>query len=76
MRFELDETTEAVVQAAAAALPAEETDVERSWKALGHSGLLSLSVPARLGGEGLGVLPSMTVLTFGRAGRDGGRAPG
>ena len=50
MDFELDETSQAVVQAAAAVLDSE-TPVDgpdaaqRVWKALAHSGLLTLSVP-------------------------------
>lgn len=70
MRFELDETAEAAAQAANAVFDAESLGptvdadtADRVWKALGHSGLLTLSVPPRLGGEGLGVLPTMVVLT-------------
>ena len=61
MRFELDETAQAAVQAATAVLDAEglsdvgttvDADLtDRTWKALGQSGLLTLSVPERLGGE-------------------------
>jgi len=63
MEFQLDETAEAVVQTAAAVLDDATMDADGMWKALGQSGLLSLSVPVRLGGEGLGVLASMTLLT-------------
>jgi alkylation response protein AidB-like acyl-CoA dehydrogenase len=83
VQFALDETAQAVVQAAAAILdgadgvgPAGAADaaaVERTWKALGHAGLLSLSVPTRLGGEGLGALASMTLLT--EIGRRGAALP-
>src|SRR5690348_14441112 len=34
-----------------------------AWKALGHAGLLSLPVPAALGGDGLGVPEAALVLT-------------
>src|SRR5690349_1010277 len=34
-----------------------------AWKALGHAGLLSLSVPAALGGDGLGVVETAVLLT-------------
>ncbi len=105
MRFELDETCEAIVHAAAAVLDgslgpldgsgslldgslgplngvrrpldgqgSDDPDLaERTWKALGQSGLLSLSVPTRLGGEGLGVLASMVMLT--EVGRRGAVLP-
>jgi alkylation response protein AidB-like acyl-CoA dehydrogenase len=63
MDFDLDETCEAVVQTADAVMDDSTMDPEAMWKELGRSGLLSLSVPARLGGEGLGLLPTMTVLT-------------
>ncbi|HEY7225634.1 MAG TPA: acyl-CoA dehydrogenase family protein [Micromonosporaceae bacterium] len=70
MDFALDEACVAAVQTASAVLDAEAmldasgTDAaDRTWKALGGSGLLCLSVPRRLGGEGLGVLASMVVLT-------------
>ncbi len=62
MDFELDEAGQAIVQAAAAALDAE-ADADAMWKALRRSGLLALSVPRHLGGEGLGVLATMTLLT-------------
>ena len=79
MDFALDETATAIVAAAAGVLDGEVghgeaadgagEEAERTWKALGQAGLLSLSVPARLGGEGLGVLASMLVLVeIGRRG--------
>jgi 3-oxo-4-pregnene-20-carboxyl-CoA dehydrogenase alpha subunit len=55
MRFTLDEKQQAVADLAAEVLDdagAEEPD--RTWKALAESGLLSLAVPDRLGGDGLG----------------------
>ena len=63
MEFELDDTMQAVVQTAAAVLGDAGMDADGVWRALGQSGLLLLSVPARLGGEELGVLASMVVLT-------------
>jgi alkylation response protein AidB-like acyl-CoA dehydrogenase len=62
VQFELDEAGAAVVETAASVLALEQ-DPDASWKALGAAGLLALSVPSRLGGEGLGVLPTMTLLT-------------
>src|SRR6266511_2118658 len=66
MDFALDET-----QAAAAALARETLSrepTESAWKALAQAGLLSLAVPTRLGGEGLGLLEVAAVLTeVGRA---------
>jgi 3-oxo-4-pregnene-20-carboxyl-CoA dehydrogenase alpha subunit len=42
---------------------------DQAWKALGQAGLLTLSVPERLGGDGLGVIETCAVLTeVGRAG--------
>jgi 3-oxo-4-pregnene-20-carboxyl-CoA dehydrogenase alpha subunit len=44
--------------------PAFEGDFDPAvWKALGHAGLLSLSVPASLGGDGLGVVETAVLLT-------------
>jgi len=61
------EPTEA--QRAIAGLAAEVLCGEDPWKELARSGLLSLAVPARLGGEGYGVLEVATLLTeIGRRG--------
>lgn len=64
--FTLDET-----QRAAAALAREtlrREPAESAWKALARAGLLSLAVPTRLGGDGLGPLEVAAVLTeVGRA---------
>jgi alkylation response protein AidB-like acyl-CoA dehydrogenase len=43
------------------------------WKELGHAGLLSLALPADLGGENLGVLATAAVLT--EVGRHAARIP-
>jgi len=77
MDFTLDETQEAVARLAAEVLeearapgsrpagpqrdPAQ-WDQDR-WKELGRAGLLSLAIPERLGGDGLGVLETALVLT-------------
>jgi alkylation response protein AidB-like acyl-CoA dehydrogenase len=64
--FALNET-----QATAAAVARETLSrepAESVWKALAQAGLLSLAVPERLGGEGLGLLEVAAVLTeVGRA---------
>ena len=50
------------------------TDLDGSlWKALGQAGLLSLAVPAELGGDGLGVQATAAVLT--EVGRHAARIP-
>ena len=49
-------------------------DMDNSlWKELGQAGLLSLAVPAELGGDGLGVQATAAVLT--EAGRHAARIP-
>jgi alkylation response protein AidB-like acyl-CoA dehydrogenase len=58
--FSWDEVQTAVAQACRDALDHAGED---PWKALGEAGLLSLAVPARLGGEGLGLLETAIVLT-------------
>lgn len=61
MDFALDET-----QTTAATLARETLNrepAESVWKALAQAGLLSLSVPRRCGGEGLGLLEVAAVLT-------------
>ena len=66
MDFALDET-----QTTAATLARETLNrepAESVWKALAQAGLLSLAVPRRCGGEGLGLLEVAAVLTeVGRA---------
>jgi 3-oxo-4-pregnene-20-carboxyl-CoA dehydrogenase alpha subunit len=64
MDFEASEAQRAV-----AGLAAEVLCGEDPWKELGRSGLLSLAVPADLGGEGYGVLEVAVLLTeIGRRG--------
>jgi alkylation response protein AidB-like acyl-CoA dehydrogenase len=55
MHFDLDETQQTIAQLAASVLDSPGADLpERAWKALAQAGLLSLAVPAWLGGDGLG----------------------
>lgn len=76
MDFTFDETQQAVANLAATVLrsPAEHARVESAlsgepgydetlWKALAQAGLLSLAVPAELGGEGLGPVEVAVVLS-------------
>jgi 3-oxo-4-pregnene-20-carboxyl-CoA dehydrogenase alpha subunit len=69
MDFSLGETQQAVVRAAAEVLdqarpPAPGDAFDASlWKELGRAGLLSLALPASLGGDELGVLDVATALT-------------
>ncbi|MET0237310.1 MAG: acyl-CoA dehydrogenase family protein [Kibdelosporangium sp.] len=66
MDFSFDDTQREIADLAAAVLRREP---EQAWKALGQAGLLTLSVPERLGGDGLGVIETCAVLTeVGRAG--------
>lgn len=60
MDFGLDETQQEVARLAAEVLGRES---DTPWKALGEAGLLSLAVPERLGGDGLGVLETALLLT-------------
>jgi len=85
MDFALDETQQAVARAAAEVLgparPAvpptaagEEDGFDSAlWKELGRAGLLSLALPAWLGGDGLGVLDVAVALT--EVGRRAARVP-
>jgi 3-oxo-4-pregnene-20-carboxyl-CoA dehydrogenase alpha subunit len=69
--FDFGETQQAVARLAAAVLgrPASpaaarpEADGAALWKELGQAGLLSLALPAWLGGDGLGVLDTAVLLT-------------
>jgi hypothetical protein len=60
MDFELDDTQREIAGLAADVLGRES---DTPWKALGEAGLLSLAVPERLGGDGLGVLETAVLLT-------------
>ncbi len=75
MDFDLGETQQAVIEAAAGVLgqrqphpqqppPSAADDYDRAlWKELGQAGLLGLAIPERLGGGGLGVLDTAVLLT-------------
>jgi 3-oxo-4-pregnene-20-carboxyl-CoA dehydrogenase alpha subunit len=72
MDFTLDETQQAVARVAAGVLgparpagpPAAADGFDSAlWKELGRAGLLSLALPAWLGGDGLGVLDVAVALT-------------
>jgi alkylation response protein AidB-like acyl-CoA dehydrogenase len=64
MRFEPDETQQAIAQLAADVLDSTGADLpERAWKALGQAGMLSLAVPTWLGGDGLGAVEVGVLLT-------------
>ena len=67
MDFGLDDTQQAIARLARDTL-ARESDVDAAWKALGQAGLLSLAIPERLDGDGLGVLEVAVLLAeVGRA---------
>ncbi|HWS34677.1 MAG TPA: acyl-CoA dehydrogenase family protein [Actinoplanes sp.] len=59
MDFRPDETQQAITDLARAVTAAEGTE----WAALGQAGLLTLAVPEKLGGAGLGILETAFVLT-------------
>ncbi|MEV8510399.1 acyl-CoA dehydrogenase family protein [Actinoplanes sp. NPDC051475] len=59
--FELDEAQDAIVRLAGEVLD-DDAGTPGLTKALGQAGLLTLAVPARLGGAGLGVLETALVV--------------
>ncbi|GGQ72442.1 acyl-CoA dehydrogenase family protein [Couchioplanes azureus] len=61
--FELDEAQEAIVRLAGEVLDDGAGTPDRLGKALGEAGLLTLAVPERLGGAGLGLLENALVIT-------------
>jgi alkylation response protein AidB-like acyl-CoA dehydrogenase len=66
LEFSLDETAWAAAALARETLTRE--SAETAWKSLAQAGLLSLASPERFGGEGLGLLETVAVLTeVGRA---------
>jgi len=86
MDFNVAETEAAAAELAARVLSASApvalaedasgrgTDLDGSlWKELGQAGLLSLAVPAELGGEGLGIQATAAVLT--EVGKHAARVP-
>lgn len=72
MDFARDETQEEVAGVAADLL-ARGLDDDALWTALADADLLSLALPERLGGSGLGIAEATTVLT--EIGRGGARTP-
>lgn len=60
--FQLDEAQEEIVRLAREVLGGHPEPPERAWKALGQAGLLTLAVPAELGGSGLGVVETGLLL--------------
>lgn len=66
MDFTFDDTQREIADLTAAVL---RRDPDQAWKALGQAGLLTLPIPERLGGDGLGVIETCVVLAeVGRAG--------
>jgi len=61
--FRPDEAQETIARLAGEVLDGDADTPERLWKALGSAGLLTLAVPAGLGGAGLGVAETAVVLT-------------
>ncbi|GIM92120.1 acyl-CoA dehydrogenase family protein [Paractinoplanes toevensis] len=71
--FALDDDQEAIVRLADEVLSDNDDTPERLWKSLGQAGLLGLSVPAELGGAGLGAMATGLLLT--EIGRHAARVP-
>ncbi|MDI6097427.1 acyl-CoA dehydrogenase family protein [Actinoplanes sp. NEAU-A12] len=63
MDFRPDDSQQSIIGLAAEVLDGGDGDPDKSWAALGQAGLLTLAVPERLGGAGLGVLETALVLT-------------
>lgn len=61
MDFEFSESQQVIATSAAEVL--ESAEPESAWKALAKAGLLALTLPARLGGDDLGVLDAAVLLT-------------
>ncbi|RSM55825.1 acyl-CoA dehydrogenase [Actinoplanes sp. ATCC 53533] len=61
--FRPDEAQETIARLAGEVLDGDADTPERLWKALGSAGLLTLAVPAGLGGAGLGAPETAVVLT-------------
>ncbi|GGN18022.1 hypothetical protein FHR83_004146 [Actinoplanes campanulatus] len=63
MDFQPDGSHQAISRLAGEVLDGSAGDPDKAWAALGQTGLLTLAVPERLGGAGLGVLETTLVLT-------------
>src|SRR5262245_24755874 len=61
MNFELDEAQRVIAASAAEVL--READAAVAWQALAKAGLLALTLPGWIGGDGLGVLEAAVLLT-------------
>src|SRR5215470_5150792 len=61
MNFELDEAQRVIAASAAEVL--RETDAAGAWQALAKAGLLALTLPRWMGGDGLGVGAAAVLLT-------------
>jgi 3-oxo-4-pregnene-20-carboxyl-CoA dehydrogenase alpha subunit len=61
--FTPDETQDDIVRLVGEVLDGTADTPDRLWKSLGQAGLLTLAVPASLGGAGLGPLDTALVLT-------------
>jgi alkylation response protein AidB-like acyl-CoA dehydrogenase len=61
MNFELDEAQRVIAASAAEVL--READEAAAWQALAKAGLLALTLPDWMGGDGLGVLEAAVLLT-------------
>src|SRR5262245_29180858 len=71
MNFELDEAQRVIAASAAEVL--READAAAAWQALAKAGLLALTLPGWMGGDGLGVGEAAVLLT--EAGRRRARVP-
>jgi 3-oxo-4-pregnene-20-carboxyl-CoA dehydrogenase alpha subunit len=69
MDFELDEAQRVIAESAAAVLKgANDAGWQVTWQAMSKAGLLALTLPDSMGGDGLGVLEAAVLLTeVGRA---------
>ncbi|RBM16417.1 acyl-CoA dehydrogenase [Prauserella sp. PE36] len=63
MDFTPDETQREIAELTAGVLRRAGDDGEAAWRGLAEAGLLALSLPAELGGDGLGVAEVAAVLT-------------
>ncbi|MBK1788678.1 acyl-CoA dehydrogenase family protein [Prauserella cavernicola] len=63
MDFTPDETQREIAELTAGVLDKAGDDGDRAWRGLAEAGLLALSLPAELGGDGLGVAEVAAVLT-------------
>ena len=68
MDFDLDEAQRVIAESAADVLRRADSEPAAAWRGLASAGLLALTLPGWLGGDGLGVLEAAVLLTeVGRA---------